>query len=588
MIKGLKKIGSFDPETLLRFNAGLLQGCLLLAMHLLIEKKVWPATSQTFLIVWYTAVILVPVTAELLIRHFQDRRFWSFILVLGTVLAGLSFYTGRLLSPHGGFGDQSGILFPFGVSVALGWFVALPFAQSWLARKRRDFPYPDLFEYSWNNMMTLIIAGFFTQIFWGLLWLWAGMFMIIKIEFFKELFTSTYFVYPATASAFGFAVSYGRANGKLVTGLRNIILIICRALLPLPAFIGILFLAALPFKGIQRLWDTGHATFLMLNLQLCVILFLNAVTQDGRKGSPYHPWIQRLVEAGVIVLPAYAGLSLYALWLRIDQHGWSADRVYAAAITFITGLYALGYSICALRREFPWMKSVSPINVRMAFVVIILSVVLNTPVLDPRRIAVRSQVNRLLKGAVDADKFDYDYLRFSLGNPGRMALQELAGLQGHPHGEIIRAKAETVLAKEHRWDPSPAALTDADHLKRNLALYPEGKEFDPGFLAHLISNKQTYQHWITDSERKPVVAVDLNGDGTEEMVLFSHNVPYFVFLKEDGRWREAGKLVAGGGQGWCAVEERDKILAQKGYRVEPSGWDVFVFGQTRYVLAEEE
>ncbi len=547
-------------------------------MHQLLKSHAWPATEPPLLIAWYTLTIGVLLALQLVGDRLSEPRTWRFAGGLAAVLLALGLYTGRTVYP-GEAVEEAFFLAAayFGVTVALAWYITLPFAQTWLKNGRAHFPYPDLFQFSWNNILTIQTAGVYTALFWGSLGLWAAMFKIIHIDFFAKLFTKAWFVYLVSGSVFGFALSICSSQKRLVANLRATMLVVFRNLLPLPCFIALIFLAALPFTGLKPLWDTNHATILMLNLQLYVVIFLNAVYQDGREKPPYNPWVRRLVEAGVVILPAYAALSVYALWLRVQQHGWSVSRVFAALSVLIAALYVAGYSRTALRRESPWMKGISPINVRVAAVVIALAVLVNTPLLDPRLITVRSQVARLMSGAVSAEKFDYRYLRFSLGRPGRDALVRLAKLEKHPQAETIRSRAAEILAQKNRWHDTTTAQT-AEQLQKRLKVIPEGKTLDPDFLEFLIAQKTSYEAYLAAGTW--VLAVDLNKDGKEEYALFKRNNRNLVFSRTADGWKQTGRLVSEG----FINQDSDFEKQLAGFRVLAPEWDLLLIGERRYHL----
>ena len=560
---------------------GFLQGALLLWMHKLIQWKIWPATSFAIVLTWYVVLIAVPLALQLMAGYLSDPRAWKFSASLAAILAALSVYAVRTsLGTRFSVSAEENGIFYFLLTVTLGWYVALPFAQSWLKRGQRLFPYEDLFEYSWNNILAILTAGFFTALFWGSLGLWAGMFLILKISFFAKLFTKLWFLYIVTASVFGFAISFGRSQQGLVSNLRKTMLMIFTNLLPLPAFIALIFLAALPFTGLKPLWDTHRATSLMLNLQLYVIFFLNAVYQDGKGEPPYNRVVRRLVEAGVIVLPVYAALCAHSLQLRIAQYGWSVSRVFAALAVFVTALYGIGYSWTALKRESPWMKRMGAVNVRIAAMVIGLAILVNTPLLDPRLIALRSQTTRLLRGVVSADQFDYDYLQFELGKAGRKELRLLSELQNHPQAELIRNRAIAVLAKKKRWQQVGVQVQTVAQLVQQLKLFPEQKSFDPVFLEFLLSQKGKHPEYIQQDTH--VLAIDLNKDGTEEYIFFSRSRPSYVFYFTPAGWRKAGELRGK----WLDAQEREKELKSQNYEVVAPEWNLLRIGKVTYSLFE--
>ena len=51
-------------------------------------------------------------------------------------------------------------------------------------------------------------------------------------------------------------------------------------------------------------------------------------------------------RSSVALLPLVA-LAAYGLWLRVDQHGWTPERIFAAACVLVAACYALGYLVSA-------------------------------------------------------------------------------------------------------------------------------------------------------------------------------------------------------------------------------------------------
>jgi len=556
---------------------GTIQGALLLLAHELIVRKIWPGTSLPFMVAWYTAIIGAPAAVQLLMVKPQDRRPWAYASALSLVLIAVGAYFGATIDPD----HARGLYFVFGLTVAVAWFVALPFAAIWIKTGRWRFSYPDLFTYAWNNTLTLAIAGLFTGTFWLLLWLWASLFKVIGIQFFSELFTQRMFIYLVTGVVFGFAVSLGRTYEWAVVTVRNVVLSTLRGLLPLLTGIALLFLLALPFTGLQPLWNTGHAAALMLTLQLLFILFLNATYQDGRDKAPYVSWLRRGVELAAITLPIYSILSLYAIGLRVNQYGWSDDRVWAMLIATISACYATGYAATALARRPRWLPWVGPVNVAMAAVVIAVMILANSPVLDPKRIAVHSQIQRLLSGRVSAEAFDYRYLRFDSGKPGLDGLIRLASLTEHSQAKVIRDKAKSALAVRNRWEEQ-AAGGPAEVISR-IEVLPRGKTLDPGLAAFLFEKKALSNFYCGYRERCLMLAVDLNNDGREEYMFLEY--PNSIFSFQDNGWREVGKI-ASNSKHYRSPRDHKELLNAGKYKIVSSKWPNLQIGEDLYVVVE--
>ena len=100
-------------------------------------------------------------------------------------------------------------------------------------------------------------------------------------------------------------------------------------------------------------------------------------------------------------------------------------RAWGFLVWFFAALFALGYCLAVARQGDAWLKQMASTNVKMGMVVALLTVLVNTPVLDFRKLSAASQVARLEAGDVDVQEFDFRYLKFELGRPGYLALERI-------------------------------------------------------------------------------------------------------------------------------------------------------------------
>lgn len=406
----------------------LLQGGLLYLAQLGAERHLWPFAELGGRVCWYTLVMTVPSMLLLSVQQLRDRRLWQHVAAVGVLFAALAAWAAW--SATGAPGLSSGkVLGPFGVTVAMGLFVALPWLQHRQAQGRWRAAYRELFEHAWQNALTLALALLFVGVCWAVLTLWASLFALVKIMLFRELFREDAFIYLATGIMVGLGILIGRTQHRAVQVLRQILFAICTGLLPLLACIALLFLLMLPFTGLQALWQTRSAAAILLSVVFLLVGFANAVYQDGAALPPYPRWLRRIVEAGLLSLPLYAGLAAYAMGLRIAQYGWTGDRFWGALLAALALAYALGYALAVLRawRAAPkrWLPHLAGSNKALSWALVALAVLVNTPLLDPYRIVVNSQMQRLADGAVAADEADLEFLRFDNGRRGYRALQSL-------------------------------------------------------------------------------------------------------------------------------------------------------------------
>lgn len=392
---------------------------------------------------WMPSLVLLTLvtTTVVTIQYAWDGRHVGRLLTAAAALATPTTLVAWwvLWQATGDAGDNSRVgTWSVGYWVTL--YVLMPFAQVWVASGGRRFPYPDLFRHSWNNFFIGFVACTFTAVFWALIGLWAGLFKVVGVSFFADVFFTRAFASVATPVVTGAGIAIGRETDTITNMLRRITLAQFRALMPIVVTIVLLFLGTLPMTGVEPLWATRHASPLLFGLIGAMILFLNAVVQDG-SGEPLRPlWFRRSVEAAVLGTPVLCGLLFWAIGLRIAQHGLTPDRFYVVVFAGIATLYAVGYAAAVLRPRERWLGLLRTVNVRMALVVAALALALHTPALDPLAWSARNQLSRVLDGVVPPERFDYTALA-GLGRVGRVALGRLATLDAHPKAEAIRRYA---------------------------------------------------------------------------------------------------------------------------------------------------
>ncbi len=518
-------------------------GLLLYGLHYAWEPRAWPVTDPYWLIPLYSIAILVPVTLEILNGYIRRIEVWLVAAAFILLAFGLGTYT--VWSDKPDIYPHAFSLITYYISFFLIWFIALPFVQSWLRRRDLKFPYSDLFEFSHLNPLLAIESTAFTVVFWGLLWLWAALFSVVGISFFADLFKKPAFIYLASALTFGYATFLIQSRESIVITLRRHILGVFSWLFPLAALIAAMFLIVLPATGLAPLWKTGYATFLMLCLQALFIHFLNAAYEDGERPPAYPAWLAMALRIAVFTLPIYAALCIYSLGLRVEQHGWSVQRIWAAVITLIAALYGLGYAFAATRRS-SWMNTMAPINVWMSWVVAALLLLLCSPLLDPKRLALDSQLALLSSGKVIPLKFDYDYLRTDLGRFGNAALSELSKNSNPETAKLASQALERGATARTAAKPASEPTSAAD-LRQRIKLYPPTATLDPSFLTYLEAavKDRSYDHPAClriQREDCLMLLLDLNQDGRPEIISLG-GYPQAVYSNVGGQWQKVGDLV---------------------------------------------
>ncbi|HIE5094601.1 DUF4153 domain-containing protein [Stenotrophomonas maltophilia] len=525
----------------------LLQGLMLYAAQELSDA--WPFRDIGWRYCWYAWVLAIPSAVALSLLELRQRRLWLQAALGSAVVLLLAAWIGWNL--EGETALASGALqFPLTVGIAVAVFVALPWWQFQLQHGHWRASYPALFERAWQNGLTLALAALFTGLTWLLLWLWAALFQLLDVTFFRDLFRQDAFIALATGSLAGFGVLIGRTQHRAIQITRQVLFAICRGLLPLLSFIAVLFVLSLPLTGLEPLWKTRSAASLLLVLSLLLVSFTNAVYQQGDDTPPYPVLLRRLVEASLLALPVYAGLALYALGLRVAQYGWTVERVWAVLIALAVAGYAVGYALAVLRRQGRWLQMLEPVNRGLCWAVLALALLGNSPLLDPVRLTLSSQLARLRADPAAITPSDVNVLRFDLGRRG---VQALRALQDDP---AIRADANApqqiadALARTSRWDAATRldkGPQDVAALQRALKL-AKGSRSPPADWWQALATRTINGESCAESERDClIVHRDLDADGSAEVLLcelYSHRGPDCVLYARgsDTHWHRAGSL----------------------------------------------
>jgi len=558
---------------------GLLQG---LAIYLLLnaaQAKAWPATDPALFAPLCTTAIFVPLILVSGLTNLQARTLGVWSVVAALICIALTSYDidryplepwsvkPRMLpSPQLWFGLALGLF------IAHCQIVAAAIDRRWIAR------YQDYFAIAWKFGLQAALASLFAALFWGVLWLGADLFMLIKISVFVDIIHKSWFWIPATTVALTCALHVTDVRAGIVRSVRTIACNLLAWLLPLLALIAVGFAAALPFTGLEPLWDTKRASAILLIAVASLIFLINAAFQDGTQLAPRDatPPLPRLLRGAIIAaslaLPPLVALVAYALALRIDQYGWSQSRVVATFCTLVAACYATGYVAAALRWRTP-APVLAATNVATSFVILACLLALLTPLADPARIAVADQVRRLNAGLITPEKFDYLHLRFDTGRYGVDALQALTAQQSLP---IAAQKAAEALKRKTRLGKQQP-ISRAERDRQIIVAQPPGASLPREFLETVWSNEPQLfllPECLTAAGTCDAVLVDLDGDGIAEIILQPPVGPATVFRSVDNHaWRYLGTLA-----GSNCTGVRDALVAGSFRLAAPEQQDLDLSG----------
>lgn len=550
----------------------LLQGLGLLYLHQAIELHYWPHGQPEWLFAFYSVMFIWPIMLLLGLDQHNGRAMVKVTLPFALVSGLLGYYVGHQVTPieHIHFGA---LLFSFVLTMAIATFKALMYGQLWARGER--ITYSALFLWSWRNFLTLSLALLFAGSFWLLLMLWAALFKAINIDFFSDLFEQPWFYYPAIALANGFGIIIFRKLTYIIDTITRLQQALIKFLLVLLSLVSLLFLGALPFTGLEPLWESGGSS-LILWMQALILFFVNAVYQDEPDNWPYSVWLHRFIYISIAILPVYSLISFYGLSLRIDQYGWSLSRFWAYLIWFLLALFAIGYLWGIVKYRDSWTHQLNRTNVAIGLVVLVVLLSVNSPLLDFRKMVVADQLQRLAENKVTVEDFDLNYFRRHLARPGYEGLQTLKAEYGETHpGLLIRINA--LYADSNNEQPS----STRDEFIAAVTLLSDNP---PEALLTTIYTQETNNHWnIQETQQYFLQALDLDNDGKQEYLWIEKKHDHTViklFFQQDEQWKPSyiGSFLKDKDN----VDQFYQALLAGEIKVVPSRWNDVIVGDQRF------
>lgn len=521
------------PRLALMLLISLAQGFALFLLWRAGENQVWPSQTPVANFPLWTIAVALPLLLLLGLEDRNERGTAMFVGLFTALLALLGIYIGWQVTPFGEFPPES-IIATFILPLLLGCFLALLFLRPAVLRRAPD--YAEVFADSWRNALVAALSWALTLGVFAVMMLWGELFRVIGIDFFIDLFTEDWFLFPVLSVVVGLGIFIFRGLANVIAGITGLLQGLMWLLLPLVLTVTVLFLGALPFTGLEPLWDTGNGTALLMALNLFALFALNAVYQRGDR-EPYPPHLHRLLCIGIAALPVISLLALYGLYLRVDQYGWTVARCWALMIALLITLFSLGYAGNVFRFRENWTGKLASVNLPMSLLMLALVLLINSPVLDFRKISLASQQNRVERGEIALEQFDFLDARENGGRPAYLWMQQIIEENQESNPELA------LLALEPQRLSSSIAIRGGQttDFREDLTYRPEPFPI-PEALREVMQRSFNFAFGISAPIDELVVfQADIDGDGTEEYILaVDAGGPVFAsaFRLEGGIWRE--------------------------------------------------
>ncbi|RNL68367.1 DUF4153 domain-containing protein [Citrobacter sp. MH181794] len=505
---------------------GLLQGtlCYLLMTYLVPHNDGW---------LFYGMPATIAITSALLLTvvSFKQRALWFWMALIFVVVLAMSVWLKWQVEDSDKWRQHDVFMF-YGWRLLLMAMLALPWIQYSLHVSREQARYPHFYRQLWLNTLTLLIVFVANGLFWLVLLLWSEMFKLVGIPFFSTLFFDTdWFGYVAFGLITALAVVLARTQSRLVKAVQKLLTFIATGLLPLVALLALMFILTLPFTGLEAISQRVSAAGLMSTLTLLLLLLMAIVREPQKEALPYPGALRYLIKCSLIVAPIYMLIAGWSLWVRIQQYGWTPERLYGVLVVVVLLVWSFGYLASILRRGRNPLELQGPVILGVSLLTLGLLVLLSSPVIDAWRISVNSHMGLYHSGRIKPDQVSLYMLDHS-GKPGRAALEALQKDVAFNQDSKRRRDLSSLL----QGSRDPVKELTATQLVSKVVIAPGSQKPDDAFWTFV----KTQGYRITScAEQNACVLVsqDLNADGHPEQVLYAFgDGESLVFGMQKNKW----------------------------------------------------
>jgi hypothetical protein len=395
------------------------------------------------------------------------RWFWSLLFALGCgLIVALVFYWNG--DPRAASAGEPWRLFAALLAIA----IAAPLFQSVRDEGRWKLRPGEVHAHAWTNLVLWTASWAFVLISWLLAQLLAELFNLIGIDILRQALRESWFNWMIVGAALGAAIGLLRDRDKVLGLLQRVVTTVLSVLAPVLATGLVLFVLALPFTGLDPLWrKTSSTTPILLSAIAGAFFLANAVIGNSAEEEAKGRALRLSSMALGAVMAPLAAVAAISTWLRIDQHGFTPERLWALVFVLVVLAVSLAYLWALARGRVGWAPLVRPTNVRLAISICALALLLATPLINFGAISTRDQLARLESGRIRPDQFDWAALRFDFGPSGRAALERLQR-QGPP--QVRRFATQALQAKERGMlSERTAVAARAEQIQRVIRVVPE-------------------------------------------------------------------------------------------------------------------
>lgn len=312
--------------------------------------------------------------------------------------------------------------------------VPMPF---WIAQNGRGLrDYPTLFGESWGIVVRYMVAWVFVGTVWLVILLSDALLQLVGLRLLDDVLSQGAVPWLLTGAVLGLGLAVSQDLSDYLSPF--LILRLLRLLVPVILGVTLVFLALLPLRGMAGLFGGLSVAGTLLAMVGAAATLVTSTVDQSNDEAARTPLLTLSARGLCLALPLMAALGGWAVWLRVEQYGWTPERLFAAEVAILAMGYGVLYALAVLRGA-GWMDRIRLANVAMAVALLGLSVASLTPLLNAEAISARSVQSRLEDGRMPIAAFEPRLLE-RWGVAGAAVLADLQTRATEPGQEALAAR----------------------------------------------------------------------------------------------------------------------------------------------------
>lgn len=322
-------------------------------------------------------------------------------------------------------------------------FIGAPFGAALMRGRLWDYAY--LFDTAWGIVVRYLAAWVFVGLFWAAVFLSNALLEIVGISIIWDVVEEEVVAFTLSGLVLGLALAVANELRAYVSPY--LLLRLLRLLMPPLVLVVVVFILALPFRGLSGLFGEFSAAGTLMAVALAGASLIAAAVDSSEEEAAKSRLMQLATLAFAAMLPILGVLAVWAIAIRVGDYGWTPTRLSA----FVAALFVLAYGVlyghALLRKD--WRARIRRANIYHALAVLAVAALWLTPILDASRISANTQVSRFINGKSTLEELPAWEIVNGWGKAGHRAAERLRALdeEDYPGLTAVMKRAET----ESKW-----------------------------------------------------------------------------------------------------------------------------------------